>query len=172
MGGRSVWVKTATVAIVVLCLDLITKALAASSYGLNERHEFLFLSILHVQNPGVSLGVFKGLGLISGGVQLPIYVFVVAGILGGVGLFRSVARSSLFWLPAGLLLGGFANILELLYHGYGTDFIYISGLNVSANLADFSIFLGLALFMLFDLARLAGVIGQRYKHAVAGSPPS
>jgi len=144
---RSVWVKTAAVTFVVLCLDFSTKALAASSYELGEKDHFFFLSIFHMQNPGISLGVFTRLGLLDNGLHLPVYVFVIAGVLGGIGLFFRATDSPLFWLPVGLILGGFGNVLELLYHGYGTDFLYIPGLEGSANLADFAIFLGVALLL-------------------------
>jgi signal peptidase II len=74
------------------------------------------------------------------------------------------------WFPAALALGGvLGNLLDRLYHGYVTDFIYIGSLEASANVADFAIFLGLALFFLFDLGALVFALGKRYRNAVAGS---
>src|SRR5207342_1140683 len=102
------------VALFVICLDFSTKALAASSYGLGEKDHFFFLSILHMQNPGISLGVFTQLGVLDNGLQLPVYVFVIGAVLGSIGLFFRAADSPLFWLPVGLLLGGLGNVIELL----------------------------------------------------------
>jgi lipoprotein signal peptidase len=166
---RSAWVKTAAVALFVLCLDFGTKALVASSYELGEKDHFFFLSILHMQNPGISLGVFTGLGLLDNGLHLPVYAYVVVGVLGSIALFFRAADSPLFWLPTGLMLGGLGNVLELLYHGYGTDFLYIPGLKGSANLADFAIFLGLALFLAIDLAQALARLTKRYRDVAAGS---
>lgn len=157
------------VALFILLLDLSTKALAASSYGLGEKHHFLFVSILHLQNPGVSLGLFSQLGLIGNGVQLPLYAFAIAALFGSIGVLLKAADSPLFWFPAGLVLGGLGNVIELAYHGYGTDFIYISGLNGSANLADFAIFTGIGLFLLLDLCVLAFALAKKHRNVVVGS---
>ena len=155
----------------VLCLDLGTKVLASSSYGLGEEHEFLFLSIIHIQNPGISLGLFTQLGLIDNGVQMPIYVFAIAGTLGAVVIVRRLAEAPLFWLPAGLLLGGLGNVLELIYHGYATDFIHVPGLarSGSANVADFSIVMGLTFFFIIDLGMVLSAFLKRRREVAAGS---
>ncbi|HEY8083148.1 MAG TPA: signal peptidase II [Solirubrobacterales bacterium] len=165
----SVWIKTAAVALFVLCLDLGTKALAASSYELAEKDHFFFLSILHLQNPGISLGVFTQLGVLDNGLHLPVYAFVIVGALASISLLFRAADSPLFWLPVGLILGGLGNVLELLYHGYGTDFLYIPGLEGSANLADFAIFLGLALLLAIDLAKAVARLAKRNKDVATGS---
>lgn len=164
---RSVWVKTAVVALVVLCLDLGTKALASNAYGLGEQQEFFFLSILHVQNPGISLGLFSQLGLIDNGVQLPIYAFVLVGVVSGVAIFLRAGDLPFLWLPAGLALGGIGNVVELVYHGYATDFILIPGLEGSANLADFSIVLGLVLFFVVDLGMVVLALAKKHKGIAA-----
>jgi lipoprotein signal peptidase len=165
----SVWIKTAAVTFVVLCLDFSTKALAARSYELGEKDHFLFLSIFHMQNPGISLGVFTQLGLLDNGLHLPVYAYLIVGALGSIALLFRATDSPLFWLPTGLMLGGLGNIFELLYHGYGTDFLYIPGLKGSANLADFAIFLGLALFLAIDLAKGLTRLTKRYRDVATGS---
>jgi lipoprotein signal peptidase len=67
------------------------------------------------------------------------------------------------------VLGGLGNILELLYHGYGTDFLYIPGLEGSANFADLGVFLGLALFLIVDLATVLAALAKRYRSFAVGS---
>ena len=173
MLGRSIWFKSVAVALPILLLDASTKAYASGSYALGEKHEFLFLPIIHVQNPGISLALFSQLGLIDKGVELPIFVFAAAGALAAAGIFVKAVDSRYLWLPAGLALGGIlGNVTDRIHHGYVTDFIYIGGLDASANVADFAIVLGMALFLLFDLAMLARSLGRRYRDAAAAARSS
>jgi lipoprotein signal peptidase len=168
---RSVWVKTAAVALFVLCLDLGTKTLVANSYLVGQEGEFFSLGILHLQNPGISLGFATLLGLIDNGVQLPIYLFAILGITISVAVSFRLAEFPLFWLPAGLVLGGLGNVVELVYHGYATDFIRVStfGRAGSANIADFAIVLGLGLFILVDVVAAATALARKYRGAPTGS---
>ena len=150
---RSAWAKTLLAALVVLSLDLGTKAFVAGSYYVGEKDAlFSSLSIFHMQNPGVSFGLFQQMGFISDGVQLPIVFLVSAVFLGTCLILFMTALWPFLWFPAGLALGGaFGNISELLYHGYATDFIYVDGLPGPANLADIFMITGTILFFLYDL---------------------
>ncbi|MGB7587933.1 MAG: signal peptidase II [Solirubrobacterales bacterium] len=161
--GRSARVKTATTAAVVLLLDLGSKALVSNGYGLGEKHEVLsFFSIAPVHNPGISLA------LINGGIRLPTYILVTC-VLVAVASVVTSGSLRLLWLPLGLFIGGaFGNMLELLYHGYGTDFIYLHGAPGIFNLADFSMILGI-LLVLLKKPRSAGSLGAEMSAVAAGS---
>lgn len=167
--AKPVWMKALALALFVFCLDFATKTLAAGSFDLGVKDNLFFVSILHMQNPGVSLGLFSHFGLIGGnGVQIPIYVYVVALVIGTNGLLKVIARAPHLWLPIGILLGGvFGNVLELLYHGYATDFIYIPSVGGTANLADFALTFGLVSLIVVDLGWLLVNQGRKYRAAIA-----
>jgi signal peptidase II len=122
----------------ILLLDLGTKALVSGSFGLNENHQLLsFLSIVPTHNPGVSLT------FIDGGFHLPVYV-LVGVMLAGATIIAVHPPLPLLWVSAGLILGGaLGNLLELLHHGYATDFIHVHGTQQVFNFADLSLISGL-----------------------------
>jgi lipoprotein signal peptidase len=137
-----------------------TKAWVAHSYLLGERGQlFSTLSVYRVNNPGISLGLFDLLGWIDNGVRFPPLLLAVSAALVSWRVLVWVRRWPALWFPAALLIGGAAgNLLELLYHGYATDFIYLGGLRGSANLADFFLFSGILLMLVIQvrIARPAG----------------
>lgn len=146
-------------ALLIMCLDLGTKTLVANSYLVGEQGQFLFVSIFHVQNPGIILGPFVQLGLIDKGVAIPDAVFLTLSAVGVVVLVLAVAKEPSLWFPLGLMLGGFANVIDFLHHGYVTDFIHVTsgGRSGSANLADFSLLLGTFALLMSSLLRPAGL---------------
>jgi lipoprotein signal peptidase len=154
----SALIKMGVLATFIICLDLGTKALIANSYLIGEQGQFLFVSIFHVQNPGIILGPFVQLGLIDKGVAIPDAIFLSLSAVGAVVLILAVAKEPSLWLPLGLMLGGFANIIDFLQHGYVTDFIHVTngGRSGSANLADFSLLLGTFALLMSSLLRPAG----------------
>lgn len=144
--GRSTWIKVGVVALFILLLDLGSKAFVSSSVGLNERHELLpHLSLLPTHNPGIRLS------FIDGGFRLPFYVDLIGLTLIALMLLTHPPQR-LLWLACGLLAGGaLGNLLELLYHGYATDFVQISEWRLIFNIAD----VALALYAVLMLALFA-----------------
>jgi lipoprotein signal peptidase len=171
VSGRAApaWKKALFLALFVLCLDFATKAMAASSYGLGVKDHFLFVSILHMQNPGISLGLFSHFGLIGGnGVQIPAYAYAIPMVFLTKALLEAAARTPRLWIPIGILLGGiFGNVFEMLFHGYATDFIYIPSLEGTANLADFALTFGILFMLLTDLAALFLYLFRKRRKAFA-----
>lgn len=151
--GKPAWFKASLAALLVLCLDVATKAYVSGAYAIGEKEELLsFLSVFRVHNPGISLGVFEQLGLIDNGIRFPVLLLGASLVLVAWGMLRLAAYKPLLWLPVGIAIGGaLGNIGELLYHGYATDFVYFHGLPGPANLADLFIFSGIVLFFVIEL---------------------
>jgi signal peptidase II len=140
--GRPAWMKAGAVVLFVLLLDFGSKAFVSSSLSLSERHELLpHLAILPIHNPGVRLS------FIDGGIHLPFYVDVAA--LSAIGLMLLThPPQRMLWLATGLLVGGaLGNLLELLYHGYATDFVQVAEWRLIFNFADVAL-VSYALLML------------------------
>lgn len=146
------WIKTLSLALILFALDVATKVWVTNAYLLGERGElFSTLSVYRVNNPGISLALFDLLGWIDNGVRIPPLLLTASVALVSWRMLVWVRRWSVLWFPAALLIGGAAgNLLELLYHGYATDFIYLSRLQGSANLADFFLFSGILLMVAFQ----------------------
>lgn len=170
------WAKVALLASLVIAIDVATKAMVAGSYEVGERGQFLFLPIVHVRNFGNSM-LFQQLGLTDGSIRLSLPVILTVGVLGGAALATRIREtdSPLVWLPAAVLLGGvIGNVSELFYRGYVTDFIYISALGASGNVADLGLFSGLLALLSIEIGLLAiyfGLallrLGRRYRRATS-----
>jgi signal peptidase II len=145
--------KALALALVLFAIDVATKAWVAHAYLVGERGElFSTLSVYRVNNPGISLGLFDLLGWIDNGVRFPPLLLAASAVLVSWRVLVWVRRWPALWFPAALLIGGAAgNLLELLYRGYATDFIYLSGLRASANLADFFLLSGILLMLVVQV---------------------
>ena len=140
---ESAWLKLMAVALAVFCADTWTKAAVAGSYELGAKEEVGFITILHAQNPGVNF-VLHDLGVFSG--TLPTLLIVAVGVLTVASAFKLASLSRYGWIPAGLLVGAaLGNELDMIAHGYVTDFIYSGSIGGTGNIAD--------------IAGLAAVIG-------------
>jgi lipoprotein signal peptidase len=143
------------VALAVFCADTWTKAAVAGSYELGAREEAGFITILHAQNPGVNFAL-HGLGVFPG--KLPILLIVAGGMLAAISAFKFASLIRYGWIPAGLMLGAaLGNELDMIAHGYVTDFIYSGTLGGTGNVADiagFSAVIGFFVLSLRDATAL------------------
>lgn len=130
------WLRAGLVAVAVLGLDQLTKALVRSDVAVGEKNEVLpFLDIGHVHNDGVAFGFLGGGGAIVLAVTLAALALLV-------GFFARNPGRPLLWLPTGMLLGGaVGNLVDRVHQGYVTDFIQLPHWP-SFNVADISITCG------------------------------
>ena len=141
-GAGAMWLRAGAVALVVLVLDQLTKALVRADVAVGEKNEVLpFLDIGHVHNDGVAFGFLGG-----GGAIVLVVTFAALALL--VGFFARNPTRPLLWLPTGMLLGGaIGNLVDRIRQGYVTDFIEFPHWP-SFNVADISITCGVVVLVI------------------------
>ena len=143
------WLLVVVVAIVVVVLDQVTKHAVEHSIVPGEEQQFLpAVQLVNTHNKGVAFGFLPGNHV---GVTLLIGAALVVLLV----YYALHLRSSLMWLPTGMIIGGaLGNILDRVRHGSVTDFIKLPLGWPPFNLADASITLGIViLFLLVDHTR-------------------
>jgi signal peptidase II len=141
-GAGAMWLRAGAVALVVLVLDQLTKALVRADVQVGEKNEVLpFLDIGHVHNDGVAFGFLGG-----GGAIVLVVTFAALALL--IGFFARNPTRPLLWLPTGMLLGGaIGNLVDRIRQGYVTDFIELPHWP-SFNVADISITCGVVVLVI------------------------
>jgi len=112
------FVKAATVLVVVLGLDQLTKHTIAAGIDPGQTRKFLpAIQLVHVRNTGVAFGFFSGGGTL-------VLVLTLAALALLVGYFFMRPDRPWLWLPTGLLVGGaLGNLIDRVASGAVTDFI-------------------------------------------------
>jgi signal peptidase II len=141
------WYGFFALAVTVLVLDQVTKAIIRAELELRERHEvFSWFSISRVNNEGIAFGLFPGR-------QAAIAVLTVVALSAiAVALAGLVSRNPIVAAGAGLLVGGsLGNLIDRLAHGAVTDFLDLARWP-AFNVADCGITIGAALIVVGLLA--------------------
>ncbi len=151
--AKRAWLLAGALAVAVVALDQLAKALVEASLVTGERVDVLGpLELTLSHNSGVAFGLASG----GGGVLI---LFSVAA-LGAVGyLFaRAPARPGM-WVAVGLLSGGaLGNLIDRVLEGAVTDYIDFLAWP-PFNLADVAIVAGVLLLSLLYLAQPQGASG-------------
>ncbi len=145
--GRVV-LRTALVAVVVIFLDQITKALVRANIDRFEEVDLILgIKLIHTRNTGVAFS------LLSGGGPLVVIVAVIA-VTALLIFFVTHLRTRLIWLPVGMLLGGAAgNLIDRARIGAVTDFAKIPHWP-AFNVADIGVTFGV-IILIFVLEKYA-----------------
>ncbi|MCS7003444.1 MAG: signal peptidase II, partial [Dehalococcoidia bacterium] len=137
-----------TVAVVIILVDQITKALVRAFLPVNTSwpEEWLW-RLTHIHNYGAAFGLFQNLG----GVFMVIAI-VAAGLI--VYFYRRLPPNAwIVRLALGMQLGGaIGNLIDRLHQGYVTDFFDLRPYPYVFNIADSAIVGGvflLAYYLLF-----------------------
>ena len=143
----------ATIGVVILVLDQLTKALVRTQIALNDSIEIVpgFLNLVHVRNTGAAFGFLNS-------VDLGYKQFLMTGIalvaLLAIGLYASRVGSREPLARAGLALilgGAVGNLIDRASVGYVVDFVdaYWRSYHFWAfNVADSAITVGASLLIL------------------------
>lgn len=137
------WYLFGALALLVVMLDQISKAIIRGQLELRERHEVTsWFSISRVNNEGIAFGLFPGR-------QEAIAVLTVVALSAiAIALAGLVSRNPMVAAGAGLLVGGsLGNLIDRLAHGAVTDFIDLARWP-AFNVADCGITIGAVLIVL------------------------
>jgi signal peptidase II len=113
------WWRFGILALLVLILDQVSKAVIRSTMHLGERNEvFPGFHISRVNNEGIAFGLFPGR-------QSAVAILTVLALCAiAIALASLVARNATVAAGAGLLVGGsLGNLIDRLSHGAVTDFL-------------------------------------------------
>jgi signal peptidase II len=126
----------AAVALAVIALDQLAKALVRSGLEGGERHDLIAgIELVNVSNSGIAFGLLS-----DGGALL--VVGIAVALLGLVFFFVTHTGRPLVWLPTGLVLGGaIGNLIDRALEGSVTDFVKLPHFP-AFNVADTAITIG------------------------------
>ena len=143
----------AAIALAVIVLDQVTKALVRHELRLYETHEIIpgLASLVHGRNVWMAFGVFSGGGLPAQAVVLAILSGVVLLVV--LAHWRRLAEGPiLLRLALALIAGGaVGNLIDRVRLGYVTDFVHLYWREhqwPDFNLADSGISIGIVLLLL------------------------
>jgi signal peptidase II len=141
MGNRA-WARMVAVAIVVIALDQITKALVKGSIERGASEDIVLgIRFVNVRNTGVAFSSLQGAGPLIG-------IIVAVALIGLLWYFSRHVGKPLIWLPTGMLLGGaLGNVIDRIREGAVVDFIKVFDFWPAFNVADISVTLGVLLLL-------------------------
>lgn len=139
--------------ILLIAVDQAAKAWVVATVALNAQIPLIpnLISLTHIKNPGVSLGL---LGSLPDVVRAPLVIGLPAIISAGMiyYLFKNWDKSESF-VNTGLLFiipGALGNLIDRVIYGEVTDFLQFKWYDVgffSNNLADIYISAGVVIFL-------------------------
>ena len=133
------------ISILVIILDIITKAIIVNKVAYNEIINVIpFINIVHIKNRGAAFGMFAGLGNVF---------FVIVSIMAVLFIlyYLKSVQKRLEIISLSLVLGGaVGNLIDRVRFGEVTDFIdiYVNNWHwPSFNVADSALTVGIILFL-------------------------
>jgi signal peptidase II len=163
LSDRRVWLA-AVVALVVLVVDQITKAVVDEAMSLHQTIPVLpFFSLTYVRNTGAAFGLFSGA---PDGLRVPLFISVtVVALVLLVSFLRSLPADR--WLLAGavggILGGAIGNFVCRLRYGEVIDFFHLHWGDFSwpmFNVADSAITVGAVIVLLTSVRAPAEAEGE------------
>jgi signal peptidase II len=141
MGDRA-WARMVAVAIVVIALDQITKALVKDGIERGGSEDVILgIRFVNVRNTGVAFSSLQGAGPLIG-------IIVAVALIGLLWYFSRNVGKPLIWLPTGMLLGGaLGNVIDRVREGAVVDFLKVFDFWPAFNVADISVTLGVLLLL-------------------------
>ena len=141
MGDRA-WARMVAVAIVVIALDQITKALVKDGIERGGSEDVILgIRFVNVRNTGVAFSSLQGAGPLIG-------IIVAVALIALLWYFSRNVGKPLVWLPTGMLLGGaLGNVIDRVREGAVVDFLKVFDFWPAFNVADISVTLGVLLLL-------------------------
>ncbi len=148
--AKRAWLLAGALAVAVVALDQLAKALVEANLVTGERVDVLGpLELMLSHNSGVAFGLASG-----GGEVLILFSVAALGVVGYL-FARDPARPGM-WVAVGLLAGGaLGNLIDRVLEGAVTDYVDFLAWP-PFNLADVAIVAGVLLLALLYLAQPQG----------------
>jgi signal peptidase II len=140
---RDAGARAAIVALTIVALDQLTKALVRGSLRPGHAHHVIpgVLSLVRTTNTGVAFSLLRGGSAIVTALALAVLLALLA-------YFVRHATQPLLWLATGMIAGGaVGNLIDRLRIGAVTDFIKLPDWP-AFNLADSAITIGVIVLVL------------------------
>jgi signal peptidase II len=140
--GERAWARMVAVAIVVIALDQITKALVKDGIERGGSEDVILgIRFVNVRNTGVAFSSLQGAGPLIG-------IIVAVALIALLWYFSRNLGKPLIWLPTGMLLGGaLGNVIDRVREGAVVDFLKVFDFWPAFNVADISVTLGVLLLL-------------------------
>ena len=145
------------VALIVIVVDQVTKAIVERSHDLYETIPILpGFSLTYVRNTGAAFGMLSGA---PAGLRLPLFLLVTLVAVLGAGVVPARGadhRRVLVWALGGILGGAVGNFICRVRYGEVVDFFHLHWGDWSwpmFNVADSAIIVGVAIVLLESLRR-------------------
>ncbi len=161
MNNRDLWVKYAkfaTIVVLVVLLDQVTKMMVLRMLPLNESIVVIpgFFNLTHVHNPGGAFGF-----LAQNGALWRHWLFLCAAFfaLGIILYFHHRTPKTLPWLAGSLAMifgGAVGNVIDRIRFGKVVDFldVYVASYHwPTFNVADSAVSVGIGIFILHILLK-------------------
>jgi len=138
-----VWLAAGGVALLVIALDQLTKALVRDGITPGDEHRFLpGVELVNTRNRGVAFGFLPG-------SHVGVTILIAAALLVLLVYFARHLDRPLIWLPTGLLIGGaVGNVVDRIRAGSVTDFVKLPLGWPPFNIADASITIGIVVLVI------------------------
>jgi signal peptidase II len=151
--AKRAWLLAGALAVAVVALDQLAKALVEANLVTGERVDVLGpLELTLSHNSGVAFGLASG-----GGEVLILFSLAALAVVGYL-FARDPTRSGM-WVAVGLLAGGaLGNLIDRVLEGAVTDYVDFLAWP-PFNLADVAIVAGVLLLALLYLAQPQGTSG-------------
>jgi signal peptidase II len=136
------WARMVAVAIAVIALDQITKALVKDGIERGGSEDVILgIRFVNVRNTGVAFSSLQGAGPLIG-------IIVAVALIALLWYFSRNLGKPLIWLPTGMLLGGaLGNVIDRVREGAVVDFLKVFDFWPAFNVADISVTLGVLLLL-------------------------
>ena len=105
-----------------------------------------WIRLAYVENRGVAFGLFRDMRWIFIAVTTALLISII------VYMFKKRPSGIFFYICAGLIIGGgVGNLIDRIMYGYVIDYLSVSFFPPVCNFADYSITIGVVLFVVYFL---------------------
>lgn len=130
----------------VILIDQLLKLLVVNTIKVDGAVTVIdpLLRFVYVENKGAAFGLLENQRWIFISLTaVVILIFIIA-------LFRTKTKSKLFFISAGMIIGGgIGNLIDRVFLGYVIDYIQLSFFPPVCNFADYCITAGTILFVIY-----------------------
>ncbi len=141
-------IASLSIAALIVIIDQVIKLVVVNTIKVDGQFVVIenLLKFVYVENRGAAFGMLSDMRYIF--IILTIIIVIVLTIM----LFKHATKNKLFFISAGLIIGGgIGNLIDRIYLGYVVDYISVSFFPPVFNFADAAVVIGVALFAFYAI---------------------